>query len=97
VGRWILPVIVFVFVAVIGATLLLVPGGRESTLNTDLGVALIGGAIVAVAVLYLQERLSSAAEKRNLQLQLGLQDRFPGIDLSYRDLSGFHIPDKDFR
>jgi uncharacterized protein YjbI with pentapeptide repeats len=71
--------------------------GPESNRNSDLGIALISGAVVALAVLYLQVRLSNAAEKRNLQLQLGLQDKFPGIDLSHHDLSGFHIPGKDLR
>ena len=90
-------VFILFFVIAPGIVFLILPGEAPSTRNTDLGVALIGGGVVALAVLYLQNRLSSAAEKRDLQLQLGLQDKFPGIDLSHRDLSGFHIPGKDLR
>src|SRR5215203_6178 len=94
---WILPLAGIILFVIVPGLLLLMRPGPESNRNSDLGIALISGAVVAGAVLYLQARLSSVAEKRNLQLQLGLQDKFPGIDLSHRDLSGFHIPGKDLR
>ena len=95
--RWFIPLAGIILVVIVPGVAFLMWPGPESNRNSDLGTALISGTVVAIAVLYLQARLSSAAEKQNLQLQLGLQDKFPGIDLSNRDLSGFHIPGKDLR
>jgi uncharacterized protein YjbI with pentapeptide repeats len=72
------------------------PPGAPPNRHSDLGTALIGGAIVAFSVLYLEQQFSRNYERRNLQLQLGTRTDFPGIDLSDRDLSGFYLTGKDF-
>lgn len=76
--------------------LALVAPGEEPNRCSDLGTTLIGGAVVAVAVLYLERQFSHGAEKRDL-LQLGLQTSLVSIDLRDRDLSGFHLAGKDLR
>jgi uncharacterized protein YjbI with pentapeptide repeats len=86
--------IVLVVIA-LGLFLWCTPGATADR-NSELGAALLGGGVVSIALLYLQWRLSLAAEKRDLQLQLGIQKDFRGIDLSARDLSGFHLPEKYF-
>jgi drug/metabolite transporter (DMT)-like permease len=62
---------------------------RYSDLGTALLGALVGGGVVASVVLFLERRHASEAEKRNLQLMLGVGNSFVGIDLRGRDLSGF--------
>jgi hypothetical protein len=64
--------------------------------SSELGTALIGGGIVALAVLVLERSLTKEANRRDLLLQLGLGRDMRGIDLSGRNLSGFHLPTKDF-
>lgn len=72
------------------------PPGAPPNRCSDLGAALIGGAVVAFSVLYLEQQLSRVSERRTLQLQLGTDTAFPGIDLSGRDLSGFYLPGRNF-
>jgi uncharacterized protein YjbI with pentapeptide repeats len=72
------------------------PPGTPPDRCSDLGTALMGGAIVAFSVFYLERQLSRAYEKRNLQLELGTGKDFQGIDLSGRDLSKCYLPGKDF-
>jgi uncharacterized protein YjbI with pentapeptide repeats len=89
---WLIPVAV----AFAGA-LLWWPPGEAPNKCSDLGSALVGGAVVATAVLYVEQQLSKEADRRDLKLQLGLQDNLIGIDLSGRDLAGFHLAGKDLR
>lgn len=71
--------------------------GEEPTKCSDLGSALMGGAVVATAVLYVERQLSKDSDRRDLKLQLGVQDKLAGIDLSGRDLAGFYLVGKDLR
>lgn len=63
---------------------------------SELGAAMIGGSVVAFAVLALEQRYAKESEKRSLQIMLGAEETLAGIDLSNRDLSGFYLPNKDF-
>jgi len=94
--RWGIPLVALAAVLIAGFWLWLPPEDAPNR-RSDLGTALIGGAIVGVAILYLQGQLSRGAERRNLRLQLGLTNTLAGIDLSGRDLSGFYLPEKDLR
>jgi len=64
--------------------------------RSDLGATLVGGGIVAFAVLYLEQVLSQRQEKNILRLQLSTGTNFEGVDLSNQDLSGFYLPGKSF-
>jgi hypothetical protein len=63
--------------------------------NSDLGAALVGGAVVAFVVLAIQQMLSDATERRSLQITLSMQNPLRDIDLSKRDMTGFYLPGKD--
>ncbi len=73
------------------------PPEADPNRHSDLGAALVAGAVVAFAVLYLEWQFSRGQERRALQLQLGSGKEFPSIDLSGRDMSRFYLPGKDFR
>src|SRR4051794_28421068 len=94
--RWIFMLFFIIVIIAVSAWLWWPPWATPNRYS-DLGTAMLGGAVVAFAILLLQERSAQAAEKRDLQLQLGLADSFPGIDLKHRNLSGFYLPSKDLR
>lgn len=72
----------------------------------SLGEALLGGAVVALAVLAVEFLISRRAEKEesrrterdeklNLQLTINSRDNLRNIDLKGRNLEGFYFGDKD--
>ncbi|MEZ5081744.1 MAG: pentapeptide repeat-containing protein [Thermoleophilia bacterium] len=88
------------------------PSRRRRDARTDLGLALVSGAIVAAAVLIVQldfeQRISAdqqraeralRAQEARLQIQttLGLHRDLTGIDLHGRVLDGFYLRKKIFR
>jgi NhaP-type Na+/H+ or K+/H+ antiporter len=77
--RWVAPLATVVAVLAAGLWFWWPPGENHNRYS-DLGTTLIGGAIVGVAVLYVERRLTRGVERRDLQLQLGLTDAIPGID-----------------
>jgi len=93
---WILPLLIILIVFGVGLWLWC-PSNRAPDRYSDLGTAIIGGSVIVLAGLFLERRLSRAAERRDLQLQLGLQNNLVGIDLNRRDLSGFYLSGKDLR
>ena len=94
--RWGIPLIALAGVLAVGFWLWF-PPEADANRYSDLGTTLIGGATVGVAILYLERQFSRRAERRDLQMQLGLTDELPGVDLSGRDLSRFYLPGKDLR
>lgn len=93
--RWIIPALAVVLVFVIGAILWWppwVPADRYS----DLGTAIMGGGVIALAVLYLEQRSAMEADKRDLLLAMGLGQSFVGIDLQRRNLARAYLVGKDF-
>ncbi len=94
--RWVVPTIAIGAVLAVGLWLWW-PPGAEPDRCSDLGTALIGGAVVAGAVLYLERQFSRAAERRDLRLQLGMQKDLSGIELRMRDLSGFNLVRKNLQ
>ena len=77
--RWVAPLATVVAVLAAGLWFWWPPGENHNRYS-DLGTTLIGGAIVGVAVLYVERQLTRGVERRDLQLQLGLTDAIPGID-----------------
>jgi uncharacterized protein YjbI with pentapeptide repeats len=73
------------------------PPGASPDRYSELGTALIGGGVVALAILLLEQALAERQQKRGIQLQLGLADDFRGIDLSGVDLSGAYLANKNLR
>ena len=69
------------FVIAVGMWLWLGPNNNPSR-NSDLGAALVGGAVVAFVVLAIQQMLSDATERRSLQITLSMQNALKDIDLS---------------
>jgi uncharacterized protein YjbI with pentapeptide repeats len=80
--------------------------------NSDLGAALLGAAVVPVAIFLLEYRFASLAaardaleakrrddsnERNHSQLMTATLDELPGIDLAGRDLSGFYLRKKNLR
>lgn len=84
-----------------------VPHDRvESAQVRELGTALLGGAVVAFAVLVVQvhfdqhmqrqeRRRTEGSERLNLQLMLSLQRDLPNINLQGHDLRDFYFGDKN--
>jgi uncharacterized protein YjbI with pentapeptide repeats len=72
------------------------PGSRS-----DLGAALLGGAVVAFIVFGLQlvseQQRERLTEHQSLQLTIGLSRDLGGADLAGRDLTGFYFQGKDLR
>ncbi len=96
--RWGALVVLLAVVVVFGIGFCLWwPPGEEPNRSSDLGTALMGGGIVGLVLLFLERHLSRGAERRDLQLQLGLTDELPGVHLSRRNLSSFYLPGKDLR
>jgi uncharacterized protein YjbI with pentapeptide repeats len=79
------------------------PSRTDPVCRSDLGVALMTGALVAFAILALQvmvdvrlrgieETRQEQTERQNLELQLAMQtEPLPGIALRDRDLSNFYL------
>ncbi len=68
---------------------------NDPSRNSDLGAALVGGAVVAFVVLAIQQMLSDVTERRSLQITLSMQPSLKDIDLSKRNMTGFYLPRKD--
>ena len=82
------------------------PNRRDPSCRSDLGVALMTGALIAFAVLGIQvvvdqrlrdieEEQSRAQERQALKLQLALQKDLTGIPLSGEELQGVYLYDKN--
>lgn len=95
-----------VLIFILGALLLFGPGYSRPTfdaIRVELGSALMGGLLVALAVLLAEHRLkrqekrTAEQEKRNhYQLALGMAESLAGRDFSGLDLSGLQLPSRDF-
>jgi uncharacterized protein YjbI with pentapeptide repeats len=85
---WVLPAIVIVGIGIWGSP------GPNSNRSSDLGAAMIGGAVIAAAVLLVEQRFAGEAENRNIRFQIGLQKELPSIDLRGKNLSDSHWPQK---
>jgi hypothetical protein len=83
-------------VVILVGLLLWWPPCPEPDRSSDLGSSIVGGGIVAFVVLYLDQVLSQRQEKNILRLQLCSSQVFEGIDLSHQDLSGLHLPNRNF-
>lgn len=59
--------------------------------NSELGAALLGGTVVAIAVLYAERIDSNEAERRNLRFTLSSQRNLSGIDLQRRNLRHVYL------
>lgn len=92
-----------------GLTLWLPVLNKDSSANSDLGLALLGGgiamaagALVSYAVFTAERRVDAkleasdeARERTGLQLALATAPSLRGVDLEGRDLSGFVLRNKD--
>ena len=97
--RWGTLVSVIIAGTLVGGLLWWPPGAppdRYSDLGTAMVGALVGGSVIALAVVFLERRYAAEADKRNLQTTLGMGNSFVGIDLSGRNLSGFYLAGRDF-
>jgi uncharacterized protein YjbI with pentapeptide repeats len=95
--RLLLSLGVLAVIAVIAiGSLLLRPLCAPPDRGSDLGTALVGGGVIAFAVLVLERQYAKRADKRDLQQMLGTGDNFVGIDLRGRDLRGSYLVGKDF-
>jgi hypothetical protein len=93
VSRWgLLALIVLVLFA--PGFLLWLPPCAPPDRSSDLGTALIGGGVVAIAVLLLERSFAKETARRDLLLQLSQAEELRGIDLSGEDLSDFYLPQK---
>lgn len=96
--------------AAVGGTLLVIgsiaigvylwlPGRSDTDHRGNLGAALIGGAIIALAIFLIQivvdERRQRDEAKQNLRLTLGLAESLSGIDLSGASLERMYLAGKD--
>jgi hypothetical protein len=95
VRRWVLSVFAGLAVFGIGAVLWWPPCAPPDRYS-DLGTAIIGGGVIALAVLVLEQRYAAEADERDLLLTLGLGQSFVGMDLRGRDLSRAYLAGKDF-
>jgi hypothetical protein len=70
----------------------------DPALLTGGGILAGGGFALAAAWLgpKIAAKYEARKEKRDLQVQLGAGQEFPGMDLNERDLSGFSLPGKNF-
>jgi uncharacterized protein YjbI with pentapeptide repeats len=84
------------------------PSRQKASSRTDLGVALMAGAVIAFAVLGVQvlvdDRVRSfaaereeEAEHRNLELQLALSNDLTGIRLDGQEFDGLHLYGKPLK
>jgi len=93
VRRWVL--LPFAALVVFGGVLWWPPDTPPDRYS-DLGTAIVGGGVIALAVLFLEQRHAAEADRREVLLTLGLGESFVGIDLRHRDLSGSYLAGKDF-
>ena len=93
--RWLLPALLILGVFLIGGSLWWPPCAPADRYS-DLGTALVGGGVVALAVFFLERLYAAEAGKRDVQLTLGIGDSFVGIDLRGRNLSRSYLAGKDF-
>jgi len=75
------PIIILVF-----GVVLWWPPEWSPTRKSDLGAALVSGALVSMAVLFIERRQQRESEKRNMQLSLSTQQELEHMDLSNHDL-----------
>jgi uncharacterized protein YjbI with pentapeptide repeats len=75
------------------------PGRRDADHRRNLGAALIGGAIIALAIFLIQivvdERRQRDEAKQNLRVTLGLAGSLTGIDLSGASLERMYLAGKN--
>jgi uncharacterized protein YjbI with pentapeptide repeats len=99
-------VLTILFLSVLPGMYFWWPSRKEPASRSDLGVALMTGALIALGVLGLQVvldvRLTEAEESRRmaqeeqaLKLQLALQGRLIGISLERKQLDGIYLYEKD--
>lgn len=88
---------VLLLVAVLSVGVLLIRAG--GSVCSELGMALIAGSILALALLaaetLLEDRRSRSADHRNLLLMIAVQDDLQGIGLEGEDLSGQYLAGKN--
>jgi uncharacterized protein YjbI with pentapeptide repeats len=100
--------VLIVVLSVIPGIYLWWPSREESAARSDLGVALMTGAVIAFAVLGIQvliernnrerdETRQAADAQQNFELTLSLQDNLTGIRLDGRDLRRFYLYNKVMR
>jgi hypothetical protein len=81
--------------------------GMSTDVRSNLAVGLIGGAIIGGAVLggevafgrqlaKAEHKRAADSERDALRIQLSMGQKFPGIDLGGKDLSGFYLADRTF-
>jgi hypothetical protein len=86
---WLVPIVILV----VGVTLWWPPEGEfteagvQTDRSSDLGAALISGAVVAFAVLFIERRQTPESEKRNMQVALSTTQELDGADLSGYELT----------
>lgn len=100
--------LVIILLAVVPGLFLWWPKRHDPVSRSELGVALMTGALIAVAVLGIQTSIDSKARKRdasrqaadarqNFELTLALQPDLSGIRLDGEDLRGIHFYGKIMR
>jgi hypothetical protein len=98
---WILAVLALLFIGVLTAGFYFWGPGRgsaNSTVNSDLGLTLIGGTfaglaggIVALAIFRFERDVAAAQERAQLRLILGIERDLTGIDLCGQELSNIYL------
>lgn len=94
--------------SVVPGLYLWLPSRRDRLSRSNLGVALMTGALVAFAVLVMQvlvdvrlnqveDQRSAQEERQSAQLMVGLEQDLTGIGLPHRDLTGFYLYGKSLR
>lgn len=76
-----MPIIILIF-----GVILWLPPDDTPTRNSDLGAAMVSGALVSIAVLFIERRQQRESEKRSMQLSLSTQQELESLDLSTYDL-----------
>jgi uncharacterized protein YjbI with pentapeptide repeats len=80
---------------VVAGFLLWFPTRRDLSSRSELGAALLGGALVALAILYLQSEQEKASDRESFRLEVALQPDLKHSDLRGQDLSGLLLRSKD--
>lgn len=80
---------------VVAGFLLWFPTRRDLSSRSELGAALLGGALVALAILYLQSEQEKASDRESFRLEVALQPDLKHSDLREQDLSGLLLRSKD--
>lgn len=95
IARWVGLLALVVVQVGIGLWLWL-PAGDPPNRESDLGGAIIGGAVVALAVLLLDWAATRRSESDQLRLTLNLDRETEGIRLDRRDLGGMYLVRRNF-